>query len=306
MTHIESSAPNHDYRVMTSTFKNSLISAALKSQMCHLHCSPAAPGKENDCGGFKDKDGAEESKCRFCPRPGVVCQAQCWRNSKRSKVMELYGIGQLTRADNPWDFAFASYLQDSYDHWSDHRAHPDQMFPSVEDFLNDLVTDSFGSYLPICFDEHIRPGDFLVDGGDKAIPCTCGDAYGNETAMLFKAAGFDNWVALQKDHIALGLRCTLNMWDAGVYPVEQFMTSRELGSHWPVDGEDHHTMKDGKVKRCGEMAHLVNELRGKGLDRDEVTCNVCFKSDPGKGVQVNQKRWVWDALSTTPIWFGTA
>lgn len=92
---------------MTSTFKNSLISAALKSQMCHLHCSPAAPGKENDCGPFKDKDGAEESKSRFCPRPGVVCQAQCWRNSKRSKV---------ARADNPWDFAFASYLQDSYDH----------------------------------------------------------------------------------------------------------------------------------------------------------------------------------------------
>lgn len=84
------------------------------------------------------------------------------------------------------------------------------------------------------------------------------------------------------------------MWDAGVYPVEQFMTFCELGSHWPVDGEDHHTMKDGKDKRCSEMAHLVDELRGKGLDRDEITCNVCFKSDLGKGVQVDQKRWVWN------------
>jgi len=279
---------------MTSTFKNSLISSALKSQMCHLHCAPAEAGKENDCGAFRDKDGVEESKSRFCPRPGVVCQAQCWRNSKNSKVMELYGVGELTRADNPWDFAFGAYLQGSYDHWRDHRGQPDQMFPSVEDLLNDQVTDSFGSYLPVCYDEHIRPGDFLLDGGDKQIPCTCGDAYGNETAMFFKAAGFDNWVALQKDHVALGFRCMFNMWEAGVYPVEQYMTFCELGSHWPVDEDHHRRIQDGKDKHCGEMAQLVSELRGKGLDEDEVTCNVCFKSDLGKGIRDGQKRWVWD------------
>lgn len=298
MGYLDSTVSNHDYRVMTTTFEASLISASLKSQMCHLHCSPAEPGHENECASFKNGMGDGLSKSRFCPRPGVVCQAQCWRNSPHSKVVELYGVGELTAANSPWDFDFGSYIQESYDHWSDHRGQPDHMFPSVDDLVSDKVTDPFGSFLPVCYDEHIRPDDFLGKG-DKAIPCTCGDAYGNETAIFFKAAGFDNWVELAKDRKALGERCMRNMYHAKVEPVEQFMTLCEVGSHWPVEGEHRQKMRDGKDKRCDAMAQLVKELRGKGIDEDGVTCEVCFNSDVGKSIQADQRNSVVDGAN----WF---
>ena len=286
---------------MTTTFEVSLISAALKSQMCHLHCSPAQPGHANDCASFKGALGDQLGKSRFCPRPGVVCQAQCWRNSPHSKVVELYGINELTSPGSPWDFNFDSYVQESFEHWSDHRARPDHMFPSVDDIFSDAVTDPFGSFLPVCYDEHILPDDFLGKG-DKAIPCTCGDAYGNETALFFKAAGFDNWVAMEKGRKELGERCMRNMYHAKVEPVEQFMTLCELGSHWPVDGEHRQKMRDGKDKRCDAMAELVNGLRGKGVDEEGITCEACFNSEVGRSIQANQR----DAVVNGANWFWSA
>lgn len=277
-------------RMMTETFKNSLISAALKSQMCHLHCTAAAPGHENDCAFWTEAGGADLSKSRFCPRPGVVCQAQCWRNSKHSKVMELYGVKELTSDDSIWNFDFGSFLQDSYDHWQDHRGQPDQMFPSVDDLLNDQVVDPFGSFLPVCYDEHSTPLNFFAY--EKSIPCTCGDRYGNETAMFFKAAGFESWVGLQDDRTKLGQECMRNMLDFHVPPVDQFMTFCELGVHWPVHGDNHHQMFLGRGTHCDDTARLIDELEGKGMDNEGVQCSVCFDSDVGRHIQEDQRDFV--------------
>ena len=277
-------------------FKNALISSALKSQMCHIHCSPSDRDSDdgNDPCAFKDEDdGGKMSKSRFCPSPDVVCQAQCWRNSPHAKNLELFGTKELSQPGNMWEINLDSYLQESHDHWEQYHGGTDPDFPSVTDLLYDQVTDASGSFLPVCFDANIMPSDFEdATGDDRAIPCTCGDSYGNETSWFFHEAGFDHWVALQDHPEKLADRCMKNMHQADTPPVEQYMTFCELGARWPVHSDHDHRMYSGSDSRCGEMHSLIDDLLSQNLTDDEITCKVCFGSPVGRTVQDDQKDYV--------------
>ena len=186
---------NQDNRDMTVAFKNSLISSALKSQMCHIHCSPCDTDSEDGddpCASKDDEDGGKMREPRFCLSLDVVCQAQCWRNSLHAKNLDFFDIAELSQPNNPWEINLDSYLQVLYSHWEQFHGEKDPGFPNVTDLLYDQVTDVSGSFLPVCFDGNIMPSDFKDSAGDdRTIPCTCGDDYGNETSLFFHEAGFD-------------------------------------------------------------------------------------------------------------------
>lgn len=277
---------------MTNTFKNTMISAALKSQMCHIHCSSddsySAKDESGKCADALLAKHEDVAAAQFCPAPRTMCQAQCWRNSVHAKNIALFGLDEISQPGNQWDMDLGPFLTASYNHWQTNRFNQSQPFPSIKDLMEDTVDTTSGSFLPVCYDETVKPMDFLIKNSDqnRALPCVCGDSFGNETAYFFREAGFESWV--DKD-AHLGDRCQRNM-DAGhVSPVENFMNLCNLGFHWPVYMEDHHQIYPGPDYHCTAMSKMVGQFRADGLSSHEINCKVCFDSDVGKVIQEQQK-----------------
>ncbi|MCJ1284237.1 hypothetical protein MMC26_003568 [Xylographa opegraphella] len=268
---------------MTNHFKNALISSALKSQMCHLHCTPI--------------DVAEASPWtdinRFCPDPNTVCQAQCWQNSNKAHNMPIFGGDALSTPGNPWEMSLSGFLEGSYRHWQQYRMKPTNMFPSINDLLSDKLEDTSGCFLPVCMDLHSPPKVASADNHD--VPCTCGDTYGNETAGFLHEAGFEQWSEIKDSREALGHRCFDNMMrtsKATRNPITQYLTFCGEQVHWPTNNDGHNWFFDGADAHCAAVRSAVTELQSRGKDEEYVTCKMCFGSPLAIEIEAVQKEFV--------------
>ena len=269
---------------MTNTFKNAMISTALKSEMCHLHCTPSGDSPSDSPSQCSGKEGSM-SDARFCPVPGTLCQAQCWRNSKYSRMMEFYGLDALRDANNAWDVDMEDFVVGSYAHYQATRMQASEYFPSVEDLFRGEVTSRTGLFLPVCYDSKISPQAFGAKDRNMALPCVCGNDYGNETGVFMSEAGFGNWV--DKDEHLADL-CQRNMDEAKVLPVTDYMVLCELGYHWPVQADVDNQMNPGADQRCGEVGKLVARLEAKMMTPLELNCEICFEERVGQEIMRDQ------------------
>ncbi|MCJ1478264.1 hypothetical protein MMC13_006941 [Lambiella insularis] len=268
---------------MTNNFKNALISGFLKGQMCHLHCTTNIP---------ETSDGSDPctlNGARFCPDPQTLCQAQCWQNSNKAKVMEVFGADSMMKWGNQWDITLQDFLKGSYEHWQQFRFRPTPQFPSIDDLLDNTVTDRSGSFLPVCMDHVVAPHP-LDEKDNVVIPCTCGDVYGNETRIFFEDAGFYHWSELAANPTKLGHVCAADMEHARVHPVQELLTECELGSHWPVDGESEGTHGDGMDQYCEDLAQFVLLWRDtEGKSEAAINCLACFADPVGQNIMDEQQ-----------------
>ncbi|MCJ1397971.1 hypothetical protein MMC11_001167 [Xylographa trunciseda] len=269
---------------MTNTFKNALISSVLKSQMCHLHCTPI--------------DVAEASPWtdinRFCPDANTVCQAQCWQNSNQAHNMPIFGGDELNTDGNRWDLSLSDFLEGSYQHWQQYRMKPTGMFPSIDDLLSEKLEDTSGCFLPVCMDLHRTPKAISKDNHE--VPCTCGDAYGNETAAFLHDAGFEQWSDLKDSREALGHRCFDTMMrnsKATRDPILQYLTLCGEKVHWPTHNDTHHWFFNDADEHCDAVRSAVTELQSRGKDEEYVTCKMCFGTPLARQIEDSQRDYVY-------------
>ncbi|MCJ1292809.1 hypothetical protein MMC34_004362 [Xylographa carneopallida] len=269
---------------MTNAFKNALISTALKSQMCHLHCTPIDVAEATP---WTDPN-------RFCPDANTICQAQCWQNSGVAHIMPIFGGDELNTANNQWDLSLSDFLEGSYRHWQQYRMKPAEMFPSVDDLLTNELTDTSGCFLPVCMDLHTPPE--AISSSNHDVPCTCGDAYGNETAAFLQDAGFDQWSEIKDSREALGHRCFDNMLrtsKATRNPITQYLTFCGEKVHWPVNNDGQTWFFDGADEHCDAVLSAVTELQSRGKDEEYITCKMCFGSPLAIEIEAVQKEFVY-------------
>jgi hypothetical protein len=259
---------------MTTTFRNSIISAALKSQMCHLHCAPV-PDAYSQCTPGKSD--------RYCPDPSTLCQAQCWRDSFHAKNLALFGLDELQDKDNIWNLGIQEFLQTSYELWRDDRySRVHNAFPSFDDVFHNRTVSTSGSYLPVCYDEFIRPDNFRANSNGhesghherkRELPCTCGNRYANETALFHAATRLDQWQFHDRD---LGKQCARNMERAKTPAVEDYLTLCAMDTHWPTRLRDRqHWVASGKDIHCDYTQGRVNEMVAAGRTPQEIECWFC-------------------------------
>ncbi|MCJ1382555.1 hypothetical protein MMC17_005668 [Xylographa soralifera] len=269
---------------MTNTFKNALISSALKSQMCHLHCTPIDVAEATP---WTDPN-------RFCPDANTVCQAQCWQNSGKAHNMPIFGGDDLNTADNQWDLSLSGFLEGSYRHWQQYRMKPTGLFPSIDDLLSEKLDDASGCFLPVCMSLHMPPE--AISKNNHEVPCTCGDAYGNETAVFLQDAGFEQWSEIKDSREALGHRCFENMMrtsKATRDPIAQYLTFCEEKVHWPVNNDGHKWFFDGADEHCDAVRSAVTELQSRGKNEEYITCKMCFGSPLAIEIEDVQKEYLY-------------
>lgn len=265
------------YRDITTHFKNAMISEILKEELCYLHCTPSGSG-------------FSRSSSRFEPVPGIMCQAQCWRNYKIGKTVKMYGLDSLVKPNNDWDLDMQDYVSKSFRHWQEHRY--DQtgpnLFPTIDDLFTGNITTSSGSYLPVCYSESIVPLNFKKKGKDESLPCICGDNIGNETLLFFREAGFEKWTANQNAK-GLAMACQWSMSQAKAPPVQTFLSLCRFGWHYPLWHEKSDELQHGKDDMCDYMFNEQTDLLARGWDDLRVNCYICFTSMVGRAVAMSQQ-----------------
>ncbi|MCJ1387187.1 hypothetical protein MMC18_000027 [Xylographa bjoerkii] len=268
---------------MTTTFKNALISSALKSQMCHLHCTPIDVTEPTPWTDIN----------RFCPDANTVCQAQCWQNSNKAHNMPIFGGDELNTAGNRWDISFSGFLEGSFRHWQQYHMQPTGMFPSIDDLLSGKLDDTSGSFLPVCMDLYKSPK--ALSSGNTEIPCTCGDAYGNETAAFLHDAGFERWSGIKDSRETLGHRCFDQMMGtnkATRNPITQYLTFCGEKVHWPTKSDRHDWFFDGADEHCDAVRSAVMELQSQGKNDEYITCKMCFGNPLARQIEDVQRDYV--------------
>ena len=239
-------------------------------------------------------------RSRFCPVSGTICQAQCWQDSRGAKNVELYGAEALMQPGNPWDVDLDNFLQASFERWQKSRYAPGTMMPSLDELRDGEVTSTSGSFIPVCYDPLIKPGNFDIKKESKVMPCACGSIYGNETKAFFREAGFGNYIEADR---ALGDRCFRDLQGVGAPPLEMYMTLCELGYHWPLLGKTGEMVVGyitlGEDPHCGQVRQWVTDRKTESqgrMTKEELNCKLCFLSDVGKAIKEEQLHAVYKSL----------
>lgn len=266
-------------RDITAHFKNAVISQCLKEELCYLHCT-------------KTPAGFSESRSRFEPVPGTMCQVQCWRNWRIGQTVEMYGIDDLIKPHNDWDIELRQFIGESFRHWQEYRYDPREgnYFPSVGDLFAGKLTSSSGSNLPVCYSELIVPHSLKNKNEKRDLPCICGDWMGNETAVFFREAGFDKWSA-NLNRKGLAKECQQTMRHLKSPPVQTFLSLCHNEWHWPMHNDGHRDIQKGRDDLCDDVEGEVEALRRLSWDNRRVNCHICFTSPVGRAISHNQKSW---------------
>lgn len=251
--------------------------------MCYLHCTPE---------GMLDVNEAEISSSRFIPVAGTACQAQCWRNWRKGKTIEMYGVEELAESQDNWGVAMDEFVRGSFSHWQVNRLnhHDESLFPTFDEVLGGSAATSSGSYLPVCFSEVMAPQNFELGHpvNDRALPCSCGNLLGNETMPFFREAGFDHWVAAG-DGKGLAKACMKSMSLLTVPPVQTYLTLCQIGWHFPTHHDPHHKLYRGPDEQCEAIATEASEIVQGGGNEWDLNCRLCFQSQAGLAVKESQR-----------------
>ena len=128
---------------MAKPYVEKAIATCLRLGQCSIHCT-----SEDDHPKGEEE---EMASSRFSPRAGVWCQYQCWRDSTKTKNIELFGLKELQKG------AFCNITindlgNHAYDDWEANRYHPPQPTDfSVESFTSDVKGQVMsGDHLPVC------------------------------------------------------------------------------------------------------------------------------------------------------------
>ena len=123
--------------------------------------------------------------------------------------------------------------------------------PASTTLLTGADNDVSRRFLPVRMNHHMPQSD---------IPCTRGDAYGNETALFLQEAGFNQWPEIRNSHSTLGKRCSINMMKATAATLDfvaPYPVFFEEKVHWPMNGDDH---------------RYFIERRSQALRRSQLRC----------------------------------
>ncbi|KAL8912605.1 MAG: hypothetical protein Q9171_002407 [Xanthocarpia ochracea] len=278
---------------MRQDYKNALISTILKSQMCYIECS-------------SDKS-ARSDKSSFEPEEGKFCSAKCWQNWGGKKKLKVFGLDELSKPDNEWEIESQAFLKASYDHYKANGFRADKMLPSVEDLIDDEVTPTSGSFLPVC--DSWLPHKVHRNSG---IPCICGDQYGSKTAEFWEAANFDSWEAVDLGKFPLlehqrgpPFLCANDMSIQRISPVDYFLNMCNMDWRWPTKrdtyrsplnipgGQNSDYLQKGADVLCkpfkDEMDSFIESDEYRELDSDRkkrgLDCFMCERSKIGKAIK---------------------
>ena len=276
---------------MTAHLINSLISVSLQSSMCYLHCT------EN----IVEPDLKDTHTFIIKPEQGVVCQAQCWQNWGQTKQLKMFGLQELMNDKNHWGTNATDFLTQSYNHWQWSRYRSDIMFPTVQQLRDNTTSNSTtGAAVPVCYSpQPIRSYNELRNQ-DKALPCICGDALGNETIEFFHETNFQSWVDIEGGK-GLAEACQTSFEIGQTWPVQAYLTFCYLGWHYPVHADKHdvnatnggkHRFGFGADALCNQTKNEVREIVSIGGSNLDVNCHLCWQSDVGKRIKENQRRFV--------------
>ncbi|KAI9717778.1 MAG: hypothetical protein M1812_004507 [Candelaria pacifica] len=258
---------------MTNSFTKALISEVWTTNLCYMIC---VDDQDLDC--HNDVGPFEQS--RFCPMLGIICQAQCWQNSKNSgESLELYGFNQVNQSY--WNITQDSVLQESWDNYMLNGHETSPRFYDIQDTLSDPDT-AFNAIndrpmdfrLPICMSESMSIRYIKSDDENKweSFPCTCGDELSDETADFFEAARINEWIGYEH----LTTYCTEQLSKEGMGPAQFFIAMCELNVQWPFDYAYQHrpAQRNGSHPACDSVkkqARLILEW-GTMEDVEERFC----------------------------------
>lgn len=166
-----------------------LISAALNSQGCFIHCL-----WQPDCHTAPDE-------FRYCVRDDTVCRPSClWsRNRYPPWLLPLYGHEELNKGE-VW-FDLETLVSDSYNNYQNDGIEAETRMPDLADFLNPVTKHNVfakANRLAVCWDPHNRyPMGILGEYGKEMkavnhIPFSCGQN-GDEFKIFSEVA---HWVNL--------------------------------------------------------------------------------------------------------------
>ncbi|KAI9770035.1 MAG: hypothetical protein M1839_003299 [Geoglossum umbratile] len=271
------------------TVVNGIISTCLSASQCYLSCTEG----ETEQFGAKDSPLA---KSRFCPKPDVACQAQCWRPSIRAKNVQVYGMDQLE--NSLWNVRIEDMLTQSYRNYAE-RTNPTISLPNITEFLANPQDSpqirAAGFDMRVCQSCRPQTGDFTKHGRmNKLFPCTCGDVYSSETADFLAAAGFST----QSHKKELLRRCPKQLDKMVGLPVEHYLALCGLSVRWPTVWESR-SIKPGADYSCGKVRREVNDRVAEGQSWIAINRWFCTESPEGLTIRREERRWV-----STPRLYG--
>lgn len=257
----------------------------LKEELCFLHCTSKNP----------DEVDRKMTASEFEPVPGTLCQAQCWRNWRKGKSVELYGLYELLKPSNDWNLNLRDFVSTSFKHWQDHRfdQRDQNLFPTVDEILTVQATSSSGSFLPVCYSELTPPVSLSDNKAVHELPCVCGNNRGNETKLFYKEAGFDKWVA-NKDGKGVALACQLSMSKKHLPPLLVYLLLCDINWHFPLAYENGSELQPGAEDQCDKVRELQTTLRKQGHDDHNINCRICFDSPVGSLIKQTQQDASYD------------
>lgn len=274
---------------MTAHLINSLISVSLKTAMCYLHCTK----------NLEESDLVDTFIIH--PEPGVACRAQCWQNWDQTKQLKMFGLNELMNKDNDWGIDAESFLTQSYKHWQWSRYRSDMLFPTVDQLGEKANPDTTsGAAVPVCYSPQPIKSYNKLNNEDKALPCICGDAIGNETTKFFHETNFQSWVAIEGGK-GLAEACQTSFEIGQTWPVQAYLAFCNLGWHFPVHADKHdvHSTNGGKQRfglgadvLCNQTRDEAQEIVSIGGSNLEVNCHLCWQSDVGKRIKESQRHYV--------------
>ncbi|KAL8686546.1 MAG: hypothetical protein Q9218_007030 [Villophora microphyllina] len=273
---------------MTQHYKNALLSAILKRQMCFIVCSSKFPG--------------DPKFSNFEPEPGKYCEAKCSRGD--DEEIKVHDLEDSAKPDTDWRIQVQDFLKASYNHYKEHGFRTDQMLPSPDALFDGKVTPNSGSYLPVCdsyFSYDIRK---KISG----LPCVCGDKYGSETVDFWKATNFDSWIT---DHSADNreyttgpvFQCRSDMAVQRTPPVAFFLNMCNMDWRWPIKADriglpdsglhqyDYRYLQKGADPLCEEFKRQIRIWPDPAVD---LNCGMCFKNPVGQDIQEQQLDIIWN------------
>lgn len=150
------------------------------------------------------------------------------QNWTGEKELKLFGLDDLVKKDNQWHIDIKDYLLASYNHYEKVGLGGNTMLPTVEELLEDKLSSTSGSFLPVC--DSYMP---VQAPSTNHLPCMCGDENGSETLAFWKETNFQSWVAAHKNgHDEPHYLCMYDMGKYRVPPVPYFLNMCSLDYRW--------------------------------------------------------------------------
>ena len=203
--------------------------------------------------------------------------------------------------DNKWGINAAEFLTQSYNHWQWSRYQPEIMFPSIHQLREGTSSNSTsGAAVPVCFSSQPIHSYKKKNNLDKALPCICGDDFGNETISFFREASFESWVALEGGK-GLAEACQTSFEIDETWPVPAYLAYCYLGWHFPVEADKHNASNPDRKKHrfawgadvmCEYVDEEVQEVLKRGGSSLDVNCHLCWLSEIGRTIKKNQRSYV--------------